>query len=225
MNRTYPPRSSTSHNGIREILRPVFGIDLDGTLGDFHSHFFNFAEGWLGKKIERRYRGDVPMTKHIGISKERYRKVKLAYRRGGLKRSMPVYPGACELTCSLRERGAIVIICTTRPYLQIDNVEPDTIEWLRRNQIQYDGIIYGERKFKDLKKSWNGQIVAAVDDLPEMILQAYDCGFPGIMIVRNHNIQFHTKWRENSLYEVSKLLHELLDEWEKENEANISTKR
>ena len=29
-------------------VAPVVAIDIDGTLGDYHQHFIEFAEQWLG---------------------------------------------------------------------------------------------------------------------------------------------------------------------------------
>jgi hypothetical protein len=105
----------------------------------------------------------------MGIDKRTYREVKLAYRQGGLKRTMPVYKGAAALTKAIQEAGAQVWICTTRPYLRLDNIDPDTREWLRRNNIQYNAVLFGEDKYEELARQVGHRVVAIVDDLPEMI--------------------------------------------------------
>ena len=33
------------------VIRPVVAFDLDGSLGDYHNHFLNFAEGYLDRWI------------------------------------------------------------------------------------------------------------------------------------------------------------------------------
>jgi hypothetical protein len=109
-----------------------------------------------------------------------------------MKRSMPCYEGASELTHTLRrgKHGAELWICTSRPYLKLDSIDPDTRHWLLRNRIQYDNMIYGDRKYYDLvHQVEKSRIVAVVDDLPEMCMQAMHLGLPTIMIRRPHNEQ------------------------------------
>jgi hypothetical protein len=97
----------------------------------------------------------------------------LAYRQGGLKRGMPCYPGFADLSRSIRKAGGEVWICTTRPYLRLDNIDPDTRHWLRRNKVQFDGVLWGEHKYRDLVRIVGAErVLAVVDDLPEMITQA-----------------------------------------------------
>lgn len=225
---------------VKAVQRPVFGIDVDGTLGHYHAHFLRFAAGWLGREGwagppqarssgqgwgHGEYFGECSLAAYMGVSKATYRRIKLAYRQGGLKRSMPAWPGASELTRSLRARGAEVFICTTRPFLQVAGVEPDTREWLRRNHIQYDGVIAGEHKYRDLAKTVGAaQVVAVLDDLPEMLEQAEGLGITPVMMAAGHNRTdewcegkegrlWTAHWPEGS---TLKTLLELLDNWEKE---------
>lgn len=206
------------------VPRPVFGVDIDGTLGEYHAHFLNFARGWLGRQMPPvPYDGSVPLYRWMGVSKTTYRQVKLAYRRGGLKRCLPVYPMAAELTRGLRKRGAMVVICTTRPYLQLDNVEPDTREWLRRNRIQHDSILSGEHKYRELKNRYGvDRVVAVIEDLPEMVRQANACGFFALLPDKPYNrppLLDGRDWnglRVEDLHEAAAEAHVLLDHWEKE---------
>jgi len=189
----------TNYNG------PIVAIDVDGTLGDYHGHFLRFAEPWLGKPMPRPedINPGLPLHKHMHVSKATYRKVKLAFRQGGLKRSMPVYPGAQDLIKGIRKAGAEVWITTTRPYLKYDTIDHDTREFLRRNRLTYDGLLYGERKYRDLARivstgrtaSGIGSRVAAVlDDLPEMCQQATDMGLPTLLRDQPYN----RHWRGTS---------------------------
>lgn len=200
-------RDVRNSNGAKgAIARPVFGIDIDGTLGKYHEHFLRFARGWLGVDCwpgprstrgqglpygDDLYDGTCPMNEYMGVSKARYRQVKLAYRRGGLKRSMPVYPGASALVRGLRAAQAEVWLCTTRPFLQHEKVEPDTREWLRRNRIPYDGVLAGEHKYRDLVKTVGSErVVAVLDDLPEMLQQAQSLGLTAVLMSAPHNSWF-----------------------------------
>lgn len=219
----YAPRKSFFYVEGVEVPRPVFGIDIDGTLGDYHQHFLRFADAWLGRgdgldPTWWNYDGTVSLAKHMGVSKARYRKIKLAYRQGGIKRSMPVYDGARELTVALRKRGAIVVICTTRPYLHLNTIEPDTMHWLRRNGIQYDHVLFGEHKYRTLRQQYGSRVVAIIDDLPEKIEQAEGCGFFAILKMQRYNQFFHAETcAVRDLEEARIEMLARLSKWEAEN--------
>jgi hypothetical protein len=173
---------------------PVVALDIDGTSGDYHSHFTKFAEAWTGKEMPspNAYTGGVHFSKHLGISRQTYNKIKLAYRQGGMKRSMPVYPGIGEFTRKVRENKCQVWICTTRPYLSLNGIEPDTRHWLReRAHIQYDGLLYGPHKYRDLVTAVGRERVLIVyDDLPAMIDVALDLGLRAAMREQPYNRQY-----------------------------------
>lgn len=166
-------------------IKPVVALDIDGTSGDYHGHFLRFAQEWYGREMPdpQTNTDGLPLYKLMGTSKAKYRQCKLAFRQGGLKRSMPCYPGMRELTMAIRKAGAEVWICTTRPYLRLDNIDPDTREWLRRNGLQHDAVLYGEHKYRSLAKVVGADnVIAVVDDLPEMTRQAQDARVPLVLL-------------------------------------------
>jgi hypothetical protein len=174
--------------------KPVVAIDIDGTLGNYHAHFLWFAEQWLGQPMPSEYDINPGRRLHefMQVPHHIYRECKLAYRQGGLKRFMPVYPGAAELTRRIRDEDAEVWICTTRPYLRLDNIDPDTREWLGRNGIEYDAVIFesvdsgGDHhltKYADLVRQVGlSRIVAVTDDLPEQTVDAFRNGVKRVYI-------------------------------------------
>lgn len=165
--------------------KSVVALDLDGSLGSYHINFLEFSERWLGRKMPdaEEINPGLPLWKHMHITKATYRQIKLAYRQSGAKRWMPVFPYASELTKRLKQASAEVWICTTRPYLKLDNIDPDTREWLRRNHIQYDAVIFGEDKYKELVRQVDiNRIVVVLEDLPEMIEQAVQVGLNNILL-------------------------------------------
>ena len=164
---------------------PVVAIDIDGTMGNYHAHFLWFATHWFGREFPHpeEVNPGIRLSTFMGITHREYRECKLAYRQGGLKRFMPAYPGADRLTRRIRKARAQVWICTTRPYLRLDNIDPDTREWLRRNNIQYDAVIWegideeDPTKYADLvNQVGTDRIVAVVEDLPEQIADAHKHG-------------------------------------------------
>lgn len=198
--------------------RPVFALDIDGTLGDYHGHFLRFAEGWAGRKMPdpNDINPGLPLHQFMRMAKRTYRECKLAYRQGGLKRSMPAYPHARQLTVNLRALSAEVWICTTRPYLRLDNIDPDTRHWLRRHGIQYDGVLFGENKYRELlRRVPAGRVVAVLDDLYEMVLQASNLGLPAILRDQPYN-RFEACQifdRAKDLVQAEELLTKELENW------------
>lgn len=165
--------------------KPVVAFDIDGTMSDYHAHFLRFAQEWYGRPMPdpSENTDGVPLYQWMRTSRAKYRQCKLAFRQGGLKRSMPCYEGISELTHDLRKRGCEVWICTTRPYLHLSNIDPDTREWLRRNHVQYDNVLYGAHKYRDLVKEVKPEnVVGVVDDLPEMTRQALALGLRPVIL-------------------------------------------
>lgn len=171
-------------------LRPVLGCDIDGTLGRYHEHFIRFASGWLGRELDNAYDGRLPLHQWCGVSKERYRRIKLAYRKGSLKRSMPAIEWASAFTREVSSWGVDIYMCTTRPYLAYDNVDEDTRWWLRHNRMRCKGVLWGEHKYRELARLvGKDRVFAVYDDLPEMCEQASKV-FPDVwpvFAVRPHN--------------------------------------
>lgn len=208
-------------------LAPVIGLDIDGTSGDHHNHFTWFAELWLGRPLPpvTEYAGDVQFHKHLGISRETYNKIKLAYRQGGMKRSMPVYDGIGDFTRHVRACGVQVWICTTRPYLNLSNIDPDTRHWVeKRAKMQYDGILYGPHKYRDLVKAvGRDRVLCVYDDLPKMVEQAVSLGVPAYLRVQPYNVGWAIpvssgRWgRVGSVRDMMYRFGEELKRWKEEH--------
>jgi hypothetical protein len=143
-------------------------VDIDGTMADWETEWFNFAAIWLDllDKLPHwlEWDGVGELSNYMGLDKEVYRTVKLAFRQGGFKRWIRPYPQLPSLVNGIHELGAELWITTTRPYLRLDNMDPDTREWLRRNNVEYHGLIYGEDKYLQLGQAVGSDRVAAVLD-------------------------------------------------------------
>lgn len=155
------------------IVRPIVALDLDGTLADYHGHFLEFAAGYLRlEAIPKDYRGDISFRTWFKewshIDDATWDRIKLAYRQGGMKRSQPIFSGAKMVVEEVYYNGAEVWITTTRPYLRLDGIDPDTRFWLSHHNVRYEGLLYDEDKYVRLAENVdNGRVVAVLDDLPE----------------------------------------------------------
>jgi hypothetical protein len=164
--------------GCSSPVLPIVVFDIDGTMGDYHNHFCSFAASYLGyAHFDSDYNGVEPFRvwfcKAFDVDVRTFRDIKLAYRQGGQKRTMGVRDWARVATKVARDEGAEVWITTTRPYMRLDNVDPDTRWWLQRNGIKYDYLIYGEHKYEELANQVHIERVCFIlDDLAEQLDKA-----------------------------------------------------
>lgn len=214
--------------------RPVIALDADGTLFDYHGWFLRFATDYWGRRFPspEAINSRKPLHTFMGLTLAEYRETKLAYRQGGLKRSMPCLEGAADLVKHVR-KYAEVWICTTRPYLRLDNIDPDTREALRRNNIKYDGLLFdpvgGDNKYKELKRQAGARVCAVVEDLPEQVLRAVKLGLLPIYLRNqpynqpmlateqerrsNQEIDVYGVWRWDTAEELQLLLTGAIAGW------------
>jgi hypothetical protein len=172
----------------RKPVKPVVALDIDGTLANYHRHFLDFAQAWKGEYISKVYKGDCSLAEHCEMDMRTYRECKLAYRQGGMKRSMPIFYGAESLPWALRNNGAEVWLTTTRPYLRMDNIDPDTREWCRRHGIEFDGLLYDEDKYLRLSEIVGSErIVAVLDDEPQNLFRSAALGLYSVWMRTQYN--------------------------------------
>lgn len=205
-------------------IRPVVALDIDGTLGNWLDHWFHFADGYFNTVFSRHWIGEQPLNEHMEITKEDYRQAKLVFRQGGYKRTMPMYRFADKLAAQLYKAGAEVWVTTTRPYLRLDNLDPDTREWLDRNGIIYDHLLYDEDKYETLEGLvGKDRIVAVLDDEFKCYSRAEMLGLHPILMMRRHN-QYDREFdggnfiEAHSLVDAGRIISNRVREW-KEHHA------
>jgi hypothetical protein len=175
---------------------PIVAFDIDGTLGDYHGHLHKFAADYLASDRDEAlslfnqlndYDGSVPHGEWFdanGISRETFRQIKLAYRQGSMKRTMPAFDGAIKVVQRLQNQEVEIWLTTTRPYLRLDNVDPDTRWWIEKHGVPFNYMLYDECKYQELAHRVDRtRVVAVVDDLDEMYDDAYDVFGPGVPIL------------------------------------------
>jgi len=214
-----------------KIVHPVVAVDIDGTLGDYHGHFLWFAIEYFGMDD-----GNFESYKYTGVgsfkqwwmdayqrSEKDWHDVKLAYRQGGMKRTMPIFEDAQELCWTIKELGADLWLTTTRPYLSLDNVIPDTVEWCRRHGIEYDGMLFDEDKYIQLAERVDDRrVVAVFDDLVEMCnaaAKALHFGYDVPVLVSNPYNEDVVWSSMASLAEAVQIVGDRIDWWKEEYAA------
>jgi hypothetical protein len=201
-------------------------------MGEYHKHFVRFAMGYMGRNpiiadnIAAKYQGQESMShwfcEEFDTDIRTYRDVKLAYRQGAQKRNMPVRTWASNLTHLLMERAEIWLT-TTRPYLRLDGVDPDTRFWLHHNAIYYDHLLYHEAKYTVLANRVSPKrVVAVVDDLIEDLSSAAANFGEGVCIMyrSEHNKAHWRQYEGRIAHEGQSLKHMIdrrIDEWYERN--------
>lgn len=177
-------------------IKPVVALDIDGTIADYHRHLAEFAWAYWNEtpafpSFDRMvWDGSGNFEDYLGLTREQYRQTKLAFRQGGMKRTMPRYPSEYPNIAvnGWRAQGAEVWVTTTRPWQRHDNMDPDTRWWLQRMGIEFDGLLYDDDKYAELTKIVHPErVVAVLDDLKETCDRAVELGLPAIQVVRIHN--------------------------------------
>jgi hypothetical protein len=204
-----------------EIL-PIVCIDVDGTISEYHHSLAEFCSRYWNIDVPwESWDGDGDFEEYLGLTRVQYREAKLAYRQGGFKRWSPTMPELTDLLSILKDLRAQqlveVWITTTRPWMRLDSVDPDTRHWLDRNFPIYDHILYDDHKYSKLANLVDrDRVVAVVDDLPEMVLEASE-SFPGaavMMIDRSHNrLAPLSIPRVHGLNEFAVIAREEVEQW------------
>lgn len=152
-------------------VRWVVGMDIDGTLARYHRHYVDFVEMYDNHQtgtLPRRWDGVGEFRDLLGLSKKEHHDRKLAFRAGGFKRWMPKFDNVVRMMVGLENLGVEVWVTTTRPWMRMDNVDTDTVEWLKRWSIPYHHLLFDEDKYGRLCELVDPErIVAIVDDEEE----------------------------------------------------------
>lgn len=209
-------------------VRPVVAVDIDGTLGDYHGHFIHFAASYLGQLPTRLDYGGKSNFKqwfqrHYLVDDRTWKDIKLAYRQGAMKRTMPAYPGAASLCQNIIIDGAELWLTTTRPFQRLDNIDPDTREWLSRQGIVYYGLLYDEDKYRVLADNVQPErVVAVLDDLPEQFHAASAAfGWRVPILARNpYNREVRCEQDAMDLAEAQEIIQTRIRDWKEKHEGD-----
>lgn len=139
-------------------------IDIDGVLADYPNGFYEYCVKTFYPKFSKqefaKFYKEVPILNREAM--------KASYRQSGIKANLGVIPGSKELLDSIRRRsnGNIkVILMTKRPYSRYYRIYPDTLEWLAKNELVYDGIIWAEDKGIETLQKFKNVMWSADDEL------------------------------------------------------------
>jgi hypothetical protein len=116
----------------------------------------------------------------------------------------------------VRRKGAEVWLTTTRPHDRFDRIDPDTREWLRRHNIEFDGLLYSEAKIEELAERVSPErVVAVLDDQRSVLEQAEDLNL-GTPILRRTTYNAAVPWESDAVPDLDtarELIISQVDNW------------
>lgn len=130
-------------------------LDIDGVLNDYPECWLNFLkQHWsevtlsLPLQIVNLHQAKQEIPFQI------YKDLKWAYRESGYKENIEPNPMASTMTWHLRQQGYHIVIITSRPVKTHPSLFKQTINWLQKNDIKFDDLIFDEDKHISVLKRY-----------------------------------------------------------------------
>ncbi|MDR2965286.1 MAG: 5'-nucleotidase [Treponema sp.] len=187
----------------------IFGVDLDGVVGDFYGAVRNIAADWLGKPVES-------LTTDVSFGLNEWglddfggydRLHRYAVTQRNIFRDMEPIKNAPAILRKLSNKGIRIRIITHRLFLKFFHrtTVTQTVDWLDKNDIPYWDICFMKDK---------GAVGAHVyiDDSPENITNLRKLGCNTIVFSNSTNLDLPGP-RANNWHEVESLVMEAREEW------------
>lgn len=144
----------------------IAGIDIDGVLADYPERFISYVNEKIGTsfKVEdlKEYNlyeaiTDVPTDVMLDLKDE--------FRKSGELKNMKVMDGAKNFLYKLKDNNYHIVLLSARPYKEYKRIFADTQEWLDKNNLLYDAILWDEDKCNRLIREFgNEKIEFFVED-------------------------------------------------------------
>lgn len=115
-------------------------LDVDGVLNLYPQCWIDYINMKLNTEIKT-----LDEAKNV-LSYKTYTDLKRDYRESDYKRNLEVRKGADAFSHFLKRNGYKVVIITSRPVEEHPRLIDGTIEWLKKNHILFDEIMFERNK-------------------------------------------------------------------------------
>jgi phosphoglycolate phosphatase-like HAD superfamily hydrolase len=164
---------------------PVVAVDIDGVLNDYPRSFLRWVEkrpGMLGVRPGLRTSGWATLRElRDDVGPRKFLELKDSYRESGAKRDQGVRPGAKELLDGLRSNGLPVVLLSKRPYWRFYRIYADTLEWLERNGLFADAVLFHPEKHRQILESFP-KLLAMIEDDPRVAEEVRAAGYDVVLV-------------------------------------------
>ena len=188
----------------------IFGVDLDGVVGDFYDAMRKIAAGWLDKPIEA-------LTTEVSYGLDEWglaeyggyeRLHRFAITQRNLFRDMEPIKDAPAVLRKLNSHGIRIRIITHRLFLKYSHrtTITQTVDWLDSWDIPYWDLCFMADK---------GAVGAHVyiDDAPSNVMRLRNQGCNTIVFSNSTNLKLDGP-RANNWQDVERLVMEAMEEWQ-----------
>lgn len=174
-------------------------VDIDGVLCDYRKTWHDFL-------ISR----GVGVVNNISVDlsgalsdPSQYRFLKEDFRREGWKTKMNAFENASIFTETLSSFGLKVVIVTARPMHEHMRIYYDTVDWLEKNGIFYDHLVFEEKKREWASANLN-KIRFCVEDDPLQAQKMSTWGMKVFLVDQpyNKNVDNENIIRVENLLEI-----------------------
>jgi len=187
----------------------IFGVDLDGVVGDFYKSVRKIAAEWLNRPLEMLTDevsygfGEWGLAEFGGYDKLH----RFAVEQRNIFENMEPIENAPAILRKLSNQGIRIRIITHRLFLKYSHATSvtQTVNWLDNYDIPYWDICFMKDK---------GAVGAHVyiDDAPENITSLRNLGCKTIVFTNSTNRDLPGP-RANDWFEVEKIVMEAREEW------------
>jgi uncharacterized HAD superfamily protein len=132
-------------------------FDIDGVLNYYPECFIEYINECTGENFS-----DLSQMKHE-LSYARYKSLKFDYRASGYKENLAARPEAFNTLLELKSRGYYIIILSSRPIKEHNSLIMQTTNWLRKNGLIYDYLMFEEEKHLEVIQKF-GNVEFVVED-------------------------------------------------------------
>jgi len=146
-------------------------VDIDGVISDYPRCYHEWL--WTIRDISKERYATMDLIEKEACKRD--------YRQSGAKRDLPILPGARELLERIRLGGANIILITMRPYAEYYRIYPDSLEWLKKNELPYDAIVWAKDKGLEALQNFK-RILLAVDDDDKNIVLYHRAGIRTVKV-------------------------------------------
>jgi 5'(3')-deoxyribonucleotidase len=187
----------------------IFGVDLDGVVGDFYGTIRKIAAEWLNKPFES-------LTPNVSFGLQEWgidefggydRLHRFAVTQRNIFRDMEPIENASAILRKLSNQGIRIRIITHRLFLKYSHRTSitQTVDWLDNYDIPYWDICFMNDK---------GAVGAHlyIDDAPENIISLRKQGCKTIVFSNSTNREMPGP-RANNWFEVEQIVMEAREEW------------
>ena len=185
----------------------IIGVDIDGVLAAYPEHFLNFINKEIGTDYKVEDVTEYNIYEALDLPHNTTKKLKGKFRETGEKRFIPILNGAKEFLDLFSEMGYKIVLLSARPYKKYKRIFADTQEWLDKNNLAHDAILWDEDKCNRLVREFGSNSVEffVEDNLSNANSVAKECKVYLINKPYNTGETHKNVVRVDSLYDIMEI--------------------